>query len=744
MTSTLTTASITPTIQSLPSPPSDAEKIWYVGTRQGRWLLVITVLAFAGVAYSLGGFSLSSYATLTFLLPLALYSITILLSLGTSLQRRFTDLPTHERVVAEWKPAAYPSVDIFLPSAGEDESMLANTYSFIANLDWPGRLRVYALDDSARPSVKALAEDYGFAYLTRPDRGRMKKAGNLAFGYAHSDGDLIAIFDADFVPRAEYLHELVPYFDDPQVGIVQSPQFFDTTPHMNWLERAAGATQELFYRQIQPSRDRLHASICVGTCAVYRRSGLDQIGGFAQINHSEDVHTGVRMMAKGLYVRYIPVVLSKGVCPSSLSSFITQQYRWCAGSMSLLSDSAFHLSPQINRRQLLCFWSGFLYYLGTALQTLTALLPALIMVLFFPDRVFIINSAPLIGVVLLWLVVFPLASKCRWRPEVLRVQLIYGYAHLLSLLHSFQGSSAEWVPTNSQKASPVARNTELAMVASLSLGQVLLLGGISAGAFEYGIHRYWAMLAFAIFRAYIEIPVVWACIVDLRSKPGAMPNILKSFANFSDATLPVEATDRAPSALQLEAAPRADVIDLRETVPTPELASMPAHALPGDSSPLRPAVLSPDRLVPEPLESEPVDTSADELTNVARLVKELTTSFAGQFLALSERIAAVEAISKTDLGRPRAESAAQTQHLDLTDGVESRSGQDRVSRRIVNVPDKHAGLPMLRALSDLRSGDMIDITESGLDRLRRAYVELLENTVDESGHRTDVLSGGRS
>jgi cellulose synthase (UDP-forming) len=62
---------------------------------------------------------------------------------------------------------------------------------------------------------------------------------------------------------------------------------------MSWLQRGAGATQELFYRWIQPSRDRAGAPICVGTCAVYRLAALASVGGFAQIEHSEDVHTGI-------------------------------------------------------------------------------------------------------------------------------------------------------------------------------------------------------------------------------------------------------------------------------------------------------------------------------------------------------------------------------------------------------------------------------------------------------------------
>ncbi len=168
------------------------------------------------------------------------------------------------------------------------------------------------------PRSQELAERHGFVYRTRPNRGELKKAGNLRFGYEQSHGDLILILDADFVPRHDMLTELAPYFDEPDVGIVQSPQFFDThAKGMNWLQRCAGATQELFYRLIQPSRDRASAAICVGTCAVYRRAALQKAGGFAQIGHSEDVHTGVKLAKVGLRLRYVPVLVSKGLCPDT-------------------------------------------------------------------------------------------------------------------------------------------------------------------------------------------------------------------------------------------------------------------------------------------------------------------------------------------------------------------------------------------------------------------------------------------
>jgi cellulose synthase/poly-beta-1,6-N-acetylglucosamine synthase-like glycosyltransferase len=259
------------------------------------------------------------------------------------------------------RPSAFP------PGAGrhrEDLRVLGNTYHYVSQLAWPGPLTVYVLDDSARDLVRELAEQHGFVYLSRPNRGHLKKAGNLRYGFQHSRGDFIAIFDADFVPRPDFLFELAPYMDDPTVGIVQSPQYFDVDRQMNWLQRAAGGTQVLFYRWVQPSRDRSNAAICVGTCALYRRVALNKAGGFAQIGHSEDVHTGVNLMRVGYRIQYVPTLVSKGICPDTFPQFVTQQYRWCTGSMSLLFSRRFH-RMRLTVMQRLSYWSGFLYYIST-------------------------------------------------------------------------------------------------------------------------------------------------------------------------------------------------------------------------------------------------------------------------------------------------------------------------------------------------------------------------------------------
>ncbi|MET1008099.1 MAG: SGNH hydrolase domain-containing protein [Propionibacteriaceae bacterium] len=493
-----------------PSPPSDREKYWYMG-RQHRWLLVAQATSFALIAYSIFRFATADTRLLLFLLPTSLYSVTLFISLLSSGRRKRSDRIDHEHRVSSWFPELTPSVDVFLPSAGEPLEILANTFRHVAELHWPGHLNIYVLDDSARPEVMDLAHTYNFHYLTRPNRGYLKKAGNLKFGYDYSDGDYILVLDADFVPRRDALYEVLPYFEDPTVGIVQTPQFFDTDKSMGWLQRCAGSTQELFYRFIQPSRDASKAAICVGTCAMYRRSALNQSGGFAQIGHSEDVHTGVNLMKVGYHVRYVPILVAKGLCPDTVSGFLNQQYRWCTGSMSLLADRNFHNARHISFRQRLCFWAGFLYYISTGLNAFTAPLPALAMLYFLPQWIEPMNSIWLLGALLLWFVILPSVMKGRWRIEVLRVQVLYSFAHAVAIVDILTGRTKEWVATGAAntRSTPLAVTIGRTAKTYIALTYTLLWVGLVRGATTYGFDQFWAMIALAALATYVHAPLLF-------------------------------------------------------------------------------------------------------------------------------------------------------------------------------------------------------------------------------------------
>ncbi|MGB6181979.1 MAG: cellulose synthase catalytic subunit [Rhodococcus sp. (in: high G+C Gram-positive bacteria)] len=491
----------------LPDAPDDVERDSYLRDAH-RWVPFAS--AFGGFITTLSLLFLvrSQVWAIPLLVPLAISTLGMVLSLVSTSRPRRDTLESHRHKVASWEPLDYPSVDVFLPSAGEDLEVLNNTFAHVNDMEWQGTLTVYVLDDSARPEVQTLAEDYGFEYRTRPDRGVLKKAGNLRYGFTQSTGDWIAIFDADFVPRPDYLYEVLPYGDEEDVAIIQTPQYFDVDPAMNWVQHAAGATQILFYRWIQATRDRSDAAICVGTCATYRRSALNESGGFAQIGHSEDVHTGVNLMKVGYRVRYVPTVVSKGLCPDTLAQFATQQYRWCTGSMSLLMSRKFHAAP-LTRRQRLCFWSGFLYYIDTAISVYLIAIPPILMALLAPDAVTVNNYLFVFLALVIRASVVPVITMgTESLPGLTRIQTAYSFAHSLALFDVLRGRTDSWQATGVKGGNTTARRLRRTMTIWLVTIQLVMWISCVWRAAEYGWIDYLPMAMFAALNLFVTYPLM--------------------------------------------------------------------------------------------------------------------------------------------------------------------------------------------------------------------------------------------
>jgi hypothetical protein len=116
--------------------------------------------------------------------------------------------------------ARLPSVDILLPVCGEPAEVLRNAWAGVLQLiaAYPGEARGHVLDDGPDPNLMPMAAGFGFSYLRRPDLRWRRNAGNLSYAFARTSGQHIAIFDAGFRPRPDFLAETLPYLDDPAVG----------------------------------------------------------------------------------------------------------------------------------------------------------------------------------------------------------------------------------------------------------------------------------------------------------------------------------------------------------------------------------------------------------------------------------------------------------------------------------------------------------------------------------------------
>ena len=434
---------------SLPQPPDDNEKYAYVN-RNASLLVTCSIVSFGALLFSQARMIQVSpwfWAYLPFLIFTGLY---FLVSLGVTAFTRDFDLAGHEAVVREWKPETYPTVDVLLPVCGEPVEVLRNTWTHVSLMaeHYQGDVTVFVLDDSDSPQLRRMAQEFGYVYAGRSNRGWYKKAGNLLYGYRISRSEFILLLDADFAPRADMLDEALPHMADPSVGIVQTPQFFRVLEHQNWLERGAGAVQELFYRNVQTSLSHYDGAICVGTCAVYRRAALDDNGGMTLIEHSEDVHTGFDLYLRGWRLKYVPLALSTGVCPDNVAAYVNQQYRWCSGNMSMLGSRKFWHS-KLPWRVRLSYLSGFFYYVHTALMTFVLPLVPIGLLIGLPEDLQLKNLIYVVPGLLYAGIVFPMWHRAPYRLEAYACRMVYGWAHVFTIWDVLRNNRMGWQPSGS-------------------------------------------------------------------------------------------------------------------------------------------------------------------------------------------------------------------------------------------------------------------------------------------------------
>jgi cellulose synthase (UDP-forming) len=492
----------------LPQPPEDDEVYQYFGAHR-PWAFAWLLVAASGIIYGYVQVSREAWiVTPIMLLFLMVMVPPVIVNFWLRTGRPRLTLEEHREKTRRWRVAREPSVDVFIPCCGEPLEVLDNTFYHVNRIAWRGTKTVWVLDDGASDALRDLAHRYGFRHVIRPNRGWLKKAGNLLHAYGISRSDFIVVFDADFAPRPDFLYETMPYFDDPKVGIVQTAQYFDVKgPGFTYIQRFAGSLQEIFFRFIQPARDRYKAAICAGTNLVYRRAAVDAAGQFARVPIGEDVHSGIKLWWAGYETRYLPLCLAKGVAPEDFAALANQQTRWCRSSMLLMIEKHFQAAP-LTWQQRTAFWAAFLYYMSSAALLITGPFPMVTMLWFFPDRVYAHSYLPMLPALAATMFIFPVIAR-GWRPTIYRVCAINSCCHVYAIWYAMKGQVAEWVPTGAAKEKgqvPTAVNRIL--VTWIIVVQALIWSALVYRVHEYGWHRYWATLALACLQLYMLAPLL--------------------------------------------------------------------------------------------------------------------------------------------------------------------------------------------------------------------------------------------
>lgn len=348
--------------------------------------LAVALLLFLVLRYLVWrvGFSLNTSSALALTLSLVLLGCEAFL-LGTGMMQillSWRAIPPRERqadrLEACFRAGAWqPPVDVLIPTCGEPLAVLRRCLVGVTAMRYPHK-RVFVLDDSGRAEVEELANRLGCTYLSRLDR-RGAKAGNLNFGLSHSHAELVAVFDADFIPQSHFLERTLGFFLEADVALVQTPQtFINADPLMRNLamERWLLPDEESFYRWIQPVRDGNAAVVCAGTSFVVRRSALAAIGGFNPGALSEDFVAGLELTARGHRLVYLPEKLSAGLAAETMADFVQQRLRWCTGTLQTLRLNANPLRLRgLSAQQRFSYSEGLLHWFNNLPRLILLLMP---------------------------------------------------------------------------------------------------------------------------------------------------------------------------------------------------------------------------------------------------------------------------------------------------------------------------------------------------------------------------------
>jgi len=248
---------------------------------------------------------------------------------------------------------AWPVVTVQLPVYNE-RYVVERLIDSICKLEYPrDLLEIQVLDDSTDDTreivaakVQALkAQGFTISQVHRGCRVGFK-AGALEEGLTRARGEFLAIFDADFLPPADFLRKTLPYFQDPQIGMVQT-----RWGHLNEDHSLLTWVQSLFldghFLLEHTARNRSGAFFNFnGTAGIWRREAINSSGGWQHDTLTEDLDLSYRAQMNGWRFVFLPDVVCPAELPVDINAFKTQQNRWTIGAI------------QTARKMLPTIWRG--------------------------------------------------------------------------------------------------------------------------------------------------------------------------------------------------------------------------------------------------------------------------------------------------------------------------------------------------------------------------------------------------
>ena len=231
--------------------------------------------------------------------------------------------------------------------------------------------------------MKELADQMGVGYIGLAEN-KHAKAGNLNNALNKTTSPLIATFDADMIPKHDFLIKTVPYFSLPlmkknedntwgrreeidenyKIGFIQTPQSFynpDLFQYNLYSEQNIPNEQDYFFKEVNVGRNRTNSPIYAGSNTLISREALEEVGGISIKNITEDFATGIKIQSKGYKCFAISEELAYGLAPMDFKSLIKQRQRWGRGCIQTVRSFKF-LFSNLGIRAKLSYITCFLYW----------------------------------------------------------------------------------------------------------------------------------------------------------------------------------------------------------------------------------------------------------------------------------------------------------------------------------------------------------------------------------------------
>lgn len=233
----------------------------------------------------------------------------------------------------------HPIVTIQLPVYNE-KYVILRLIEAVSKFDYPkNKMEIQLLDDSTDETigiisekVKELSEDgYLVTHIQRGNRDDFK-AGALKYGLEICKGEYVAIFDADFVPEPDFLNKTIPHFSDIKIGVVQT-RWGHINKDYSMLTQLQSYALNAHFSIEQTGRNTAgHFINFNGTAGVWRKTTIEESGGWQGDTITEDLDLSYRAQLKGWKFVYLENVVTPAELPADMNALKTQQFRWAKGA----------------------------------------------------------------------------------------------------------------------------------------------------------------------------------------------------------------------------------------------------------------------------------------------------------------------------------------------------------------------------------------------------------------------------